>query len=395
MRGKKFGWLFSGASALGALLGAIFMEGQIERTADSPAQRVLWAGAFFLILFAFGFVAMQLAMAMNKTYKVQRSPMWPVAFLLAGVLVFGIAAGGQYLFMYSKEEVTTSAQVDMVLLLDASGSMDSSGFNDPRTEAACRFVDSMRDDSRLQAVSFAGRVIDSTGLLPMDAANKDILKQMIRAIDASGTTDFNEPLSLAMNTLNSQGRPDCNKAVVLLTDGQADLDSRVVSDYLASDIRVFTIRISYSTSLTGDEQALVDLAQGTGGFDTLLVPRADGSIDTAAMLQAFQDAFQATSETKINMREDLIVYAKNGVTFWQWLLRVLVFALCAIVIGFGYFGTVSIPSIIGNGALGVAGGVLVSILESGGFFLCALITVLLVGTAYVFLDLRGEDHYDV
>lgn len=395
MRGKQFSWLLSGASALGAVLGMVFMGGQIDRATNTPGERALWAGAFFLMLFMLGFAALQLAMLLNRTHKVERRPMWWVAFLLACVLVFGIGAGGQYLFMYSKEDVIVPAEVDMVLLLDASGSMEMGGFNTPRTDAACQFVDSLSDDCRLQAISFAGTVLDSTQLLPMSSANKSTLKQMITAIDASGTTDFNEPLRQAMDTLNDQGRQNCNKAVILLTDGQSGLDSSVVDDYLNSDIRVFTIRISEFTSLDSDEQALVDLANNTGGFDTLLQCRSDGSIDTADMLTAFQDAFEATSESRVNMREDLIVYAEDDITLWQFVIRAVVIVLCAIITGFGYFGQISLPSVVSSGVMGLIAAILVTVLEGAGYFLCALVITLLVETAYVFLDLRGEDHYDV
>ena len=72
-------------------------------------------------MFVFGFAAVQLAMALSRKYRAERPRRWWAAFLIACVLIFGIAAGGQYLFMYSREEITVPAEVDMVLLLDASG----------------------------------------------------------------------------------------------------------------------------------------------------------------------------------------------------------------------------------------------------------------------------------
>lgn len=395
MRGKQFGWVLSGASALGALIGMIFMSVQMNRAADSSLGRALWVGGFFLMLFVFGFCALQLAIMLNKTYQVQRRPLWWVAFLLACVLIFGISTVGQFAFMYSTEKVLVPAEVDMVLLLDASSSMAAFGYNDSRTDAACQFVDSLSEDCRLQGVSFAGTVLDSTQLLTMNTANKATLKQMISAIDAAGSTDFNEPLRQAMDTLNREGRPDSKKAVVLLTDGQSELDSGVVSSYVGSDILVFTVRIDKSSSLDLDEQALVDLATQTGGFDTHLVPGPGGKVNAGDMLQAFQSAFEATSQVEVNMREDLIVYAEDGITFGQFLIRTLVIVLCTVVIGFGYFGKISLPSIISGGVAGLIASVLVCILEGAGYALCALILVLLTGTAYVFLDLRGEDHVDV
>lgn len=395
MRGKQFGWVLSGASALGALCAMLLLTMQMENAMDTPAGRAVWVGAFFLMMFVFGFCALQLAMLLSRKYKVERPRLWWAAFLLACVLVFGIGFGGQYLFMYSKEEVVVPAEVDMVLLLDASGSMESYGYIEPRNDAACQFVDSLDEHCRLQAVAFAGRVMDSTQLLKTDSANKAVLKQMISAIDASGITDFNEPLKLAKDTLDSQGRPDCNKAVILLTDGDSPLDPDVINMYVNSDIRVFSIRISSDSILIANAQALADFAQNTGGSDTQLTPNPDGSIDTADMVKAFRDAFEATSETEVNMRKDLIIYAEDGVTMWQFVIRALVIVLCAVIIGIGYFGVISLPSAISSGVMGLITAILVTVLEGVGYFLCELVVVLLVGTGYVFLDLRGEDHFDV
>ena len=319
MRGKKIGWLFSGASMFGAFLGVFLTSRRLNIEAYQAAERITLVGSIFAIMFVCGFLGLHLTMMLSRTYKVERKPMGLVAFVLVAILLFGIGAGGQYLFMYSKEEVTRPAEVDMVLLLDASSSM--LGNTDSRTDAACQFVDSLSEDCRLQTIAFAGTVLDSTQLLTMNSTNKTTVKQMITAIDASGMTDFNEPLQQAMDTLNNQGRQNCNKAVVLLTDGQSDLDSNLVKNYESSDIQVFTIRISRETYLDGDARALVDLANNTGGFDTQLIPQTDGSIQTGDMLKAFQEAFKATSETKVNMRKDLIVYAKDGITFVQFLIR--------------------------------------------------------------------------
>ena len=395
MKGKRFSLFLSGISALGVFGGMLIMLNQIDRVTNQPGERALWMGAFFLVVFVLGFVALQLAMAIYKNYRVERPGLWWAAFLVTCVLIFGIGAGGQYLFMFSREEVVIPAEVDMVLLLDASGSMETGGYSGPRTDAACQFVDSLDESSRLQAVSFAGTVVDSTALLPADSANKDQLKQMIRTIDASGTTDFNEPLTLAMNTLNSQGRPNCNKAVILLTDGQSTLDSSVVDQYLNTDIRVFTIRISNVSSLTAEEQALVDFATNTKGFDAHLMPRSDGSIDTSAMLQAFKDAFDATSETNVNMRKGLIVCSQEGVTMWQFLIRVLVMVLCAVVIGFGYFRRISPAAVLSSAVMGLSAAVLVTALDGEGIFVCTLVTVLLIETPFVFLELRREDQLNV
>ena len=381
-------------SLIGAVLFAILITPRNFDALSHAGERIFWAGGFFLAVFAGGFAGLHLTLHFSKKYKIQRTGLWLPAFLLACVLLFGIGAGGQALFMYSKEEVLVPASADMVLLLDASGSMDSSGYTQPRTDAGCQFVNNLSDDNRLQAVSFAGTVLDSTGLINMDTQGKNTLTQFIQGIDSVGATDFNAPLRQAMQTLTAQGRADCGKAVILLTDGDGDLDSDVIKTYVGSDVKVFTIRISSDTYLSFDAQALADFAKDTGGFDVQLTPAADGTVDAADMLKAFQDAFQATAETRVNMSKDLLVYAEQT-SFWQFLLRTVVFILCAMLIGIGYFGQFSRRLLAANGVCGLVSAVLVTLLNGSSYGLCVTVICLLMATAFVSLDMNGEDVYDV
>jgi|GEM_PF-1509042 len=381
-------------SLVGAVLFAILITPRNFDALSTAGERIFWVGGFFLAVFAGGFAGLHLTLHFSRKYKIQRSKLWLPAFLLVCVLLFGIGAGGQALFMYSKEEVLVPASADMVLLLDASGSMDSSGYTRPRTDAGCQFVNSLSDDNRLQAVSFAGTVLDSTSLINMDTQGKNTLTQFIQGIDSVGATDFNAPLRQAMQTLSKQGRADCGKAVILLTDGDGDLDSDVIKTYVGSDVKVFTIRISSDTYLNSEAQALADFAADTGGFDVQLTPAADGTVDAADMLKAFQDAFQATTETRVNMSKDLLVYAEQT-SFWQFLLRTLVFILCAILIGIGYFGQFSLKLLVANGACGLISAVLVTLLNGSSYGLCVAVICLLMATAFVSLDMNGEDVYDV
>lgn len=381
-------------SLVGAALFALLITPQNFDALSTAGERIFWVGGFFLAVFAGGFAGLHLTLHFSRKYKIQRSRFWIPAFLLACVLLFGIGAGGQALFMYSKEEVLVPASADMVLLLDASGSMDASGYTQPRTDAGCQFVGSLSDDNRLQAVSFAGTVLDSTSLVNMDAQGKNTLTQFIQGIDSVGATDFNAPLRQAMQTLNQYGRADCGKAVILLTDGDGDLDSDVIKTYLSSDVKVFTIRISSDSYLSYDAQVLADFATDTGGFDVQLTPAADGTVNAADMLKAFQDAFQATSETRVNMSKDLLVYAEQT-SFWQFLLRVIVFILCAVLIGIGYFGQFSLKSSVANGVCGFVSAVLVTLLNGSSYGVCVAVICLLMTTAFVSLDMKGEDVYDV
>lgn len=393
MSRKKFSLSAWIASLGGALLGAAIIAPE-NWTLDSSTDRILWAGAFFLVVFFCGFLGLQLALQLSRKYKVERPRGWVVSMLLAGALLFCSGACGQALFMYSREAITIPAEVDMVLLLDASGSMDSAGYDRPRTEAGCQFVDSLDEKNRLQAISFASTVLNNTQLLVTDDAGRETLKQFIYGIDSIGMTNFNDPLYEALDTLEDEGREKCNHAVILLTDGAGDIDQNVIDEYLDTDIKVFSIRIDNSPVLDYQAQALADFAAATGGFDAQLIPNADGSINTADLLTAFQNAFQATSETRLKMSEDLLVCTENT-TLWQFIVRAVTLMICSAIFGFGYFGRINVKSLSLHAIVGFTLAVLISILGNAGYSACVFLLCLLMAAAYVTLNLDAGDEINV
>ena len=394
MSGRKFFPSATLGSLIGAALAAFLFSPERWGAGSSAEERIIGMGLLVLAVFAGGFGGLLLGCRLSRTYQVQRSRGWIPALCLTCVLIFGISAVGQALFMYSKEEVVVSASADVVLLLDASGSMESSGYHGARTDAGCQFVESLGEDNRMQAVCFAGKVLDSSSLLDMDAQGKHVLTQFIQGIDSVGTTDFNQPLETAMQTLTQEGRADAGKAVILLTDGEGSLDNDIVSVYKNGDVKVFTIRISSSSNMSTEARALAGLAADTDGFDVQLTPKADGTVDAADMLEAFQEAFQATTDTQVKMSKDLLICSQET-TPYQFLIRAIVFVLCAILFGVGYYGQLSAKSALANGVCGMVAAVVVSLLGGVGYGLCAVFFCLLMATAFVWLEVGGGDVYDV
>lgn len=393
MKGKEFCASAWAASAFGGLLGAAIMTPSNWQL-DTSRSRIIWAGTFFLVVFLCGDIGLQLALRFSRKYKVEMPRHWIIALLLAGVLLFGLGAGGQALFMYSREEITVPADVDMVLLLDASGSMAAANYSDSRTNAACQFVDSLSENNQLQAISFTGSVQDYSSMLVMDDGGKQTLKQLIRSIRSTGGTDFNEPLRKAMETLQNQGRADCNKAVLLLTDGMASISTEIRNAYLSSGIKVFSIRIDSSNRLSSNAKALVDFAVSTGGFDAQLVPQTGGGVDAANMLTAFQNAFQATSETRTNMSSDLIICSESATT-WQFLVRAVTMMLCSVIFGLGYFGRIQMMPLLLHIGFGFVLCLLISFLGGGSYVVCVIMLCIMMAAAYVSLRPGMGEEMDV
>jgi len=148
--------------------------------------------------------------------------------------------------------------VDVVLIIDSSGSMLD---NDPaglRKEAAKVFVDTMVNNDMVSIVDFDG---GTRVAYPLQAVTDDrsAVKAAINTIDSSGSTNIGAGLQTGYNQLLSS--PNTNpKAAVLLTDGQGNYNNQA-NLYKDQGWPVFTIGLSSSA----DEQLLRAIANETGG----------------------------------------------------------------------------------------------------------------------------------
>ena len=156
--------------------------------------------------------------------------------------------------------------VDVVLIIDSSGSMVN---NDPaglRKEAAKVFVDTMVNNDMVSIVDFDG---GTRVAYPLQAVTDDrsAIKAAINTINSSGSTNIGAGLQTGYTQLLSS--PNSNpKAAVLLTDGQGNYNNQA-DLYKDKGWPVFTIGLSSSA----DEQLLRRIANETGGqYFALLDP---------------------------------------------------------------------------------------------------------------------------
>lgn len=149
---------------------------------------------------------------------------------------------------FNKGERTTEEVVtylDVMFIIDSSGSMTS---NDPygyRKTAAKRFVDALLPGSR------AGLVMgDRAGVVDFDSYAKllqpltedfESVKTAIDSIDSSGGTDIGAGVSLANNELIIKSTNDRLKVEILLTDGQGSYSSAYTNEVVNNNIVIYTI----------------------------------------------------------------------------------------------------------------------------------------------------------
>ncbi len=149
--------------------------------------------------------------------------------------------------------------LDVVFVIDSSGSMSSNDSQNLRLEAARAFVEKLTEDDRAAVIDF-----DSSAYLLQEFTNDhDALHNAINRIDHSGGTDLAEGIELAINqfTNDSYMRPDTYKYIIFLTDGYGYYDSSLTDKAIENNIVIYTVGLGNGV----DDSLLQNIANNTGG----------------------------------------------------------------------------------------------------------------------------------
>jgi len=188
---------------------------------------------------------------------------WKVAAPRVGVaLETGRAAGGRGATRHAHGLLTVvppsvdagagAVPRDLIVLLDTSGSMAG----EPLAQAVrvtSALVDTLRAGDRLEMIEFssAPRRWKSGAVAATDPARREAVA-WLRALRASGSTEMRTGILEALAGV----RPDAQRQVVLITDGQIGFESQVVAaicDRLPPASRLHTVGVgsAVNRSLTG------------------------------------------------------------------------------------------------------------------------------------------------
>jgi Mg-chelatase subunit ChlD len=156
---------------------------------------------------------------------------------------------------------TSGAALDVVFVVDVSGSMSGNDPNGLRVDGAKAFVDKMRPQDRAAVVafnSFARREIDLTKL-DNEAAITSVKAALERTREPGGGTSISAAVSEATAILANNGSTNLRVAI-LLTDGQSGYDPNLTVQAAQNLIGIHTVGLGAGVS----ESLLQGIASGTG-----------------------------------------------------------------------------------------------------------------------------------
>ena len=149
--------------------------------------------------------------------------------------------------------------LDVVFVIDSSGSMSSNDGNGLRITAAKEFVAKLGGNDRAAVVDFDS----SATLLQAFTNDHDLLNTAIESINSSGGTNLSNGINMAIAqfTAESYTRTDAYKYIIFLTDGDGSYSSSYTTTAAENGINVYTIGLGSGV----DAEILTEIAEGTGG----------------------------------------------------------------------------------------------------------------------------------
>lgn len=154
------------------------------------------------------------------------------------------------------------ANIDAVLALDSSGSMEENDSGRQRIDAAGSFVSALIDGDQAAVVDF-----DLTArLLQSLTTNHPLVTAALAQVDQSGGTSISAGVAASLDELDARGLSGHQRVVVLLTDGRGAYAPALTARAVESATTIYTVGLGSAT----DEALLDEIASATGGRFYLL-----------------------------------------------------------------------------------------------------------------------------
>jgi Ca-activated chloride channel family protein len=158
--------------------------------------------------------------------------------------------------------------VDLVLVVDASGSMSGDKINAVRSSLV-EFTTLLGDRDRLEVLTFNYEIHELTPLTELGDKRADVQRRVSGIIE-EGDTRLYDAVLRAYQDLNELGDPNHIRAIVVLSDGQDTASGNSLDSVLAmigshSESGDATKVFSIAYGNDADENVLQNIAEITGG----------------------------------------------------------------------------------------------------------------------------------
>ena len=185
--------------------------------------------------------------------------------------------------------------VDLVIVLDRSGSMKGRKIDDAR-QAVLKLLSSLGAKDRFALVTYSDGVQIASSLLNVTRKNQQLMESAVSRVRVGGGTNLGAGLQAGINLLGSFDRNTNAAKVILISDGLAN--KGITDVQTLSGIAAVAVEKEFAVSTVGvgdefNEYLMTAIAdQGTGSYYYLENP--------AAFAEVFQKEFHDTRTSIVN-----------------------------------------------------------------------------------------------
>lgn len=173
--------------------------------------------------------------------------------------------------------------VDMVIVLDRSGSMGGKKIADAK-QAALNLLSSLSARDRFGLVTYSDGVQRPSNLVKVTPANRELLRSIISSISAGGATNLGAGLREGINVLQSARENGNVRKVILISDGLAN---RGITDPVSlGNMAAVSVEKEFAVSTVGVG------ADFNEHLMTLIADRAAGNYYYLENPEAFVEVFR-------------------------------------------------------------------------------------------------------
>jgi Ca-activated chloride channel family protein len=218
------------------------------------------------------------------------------------------------------KQLTTSTPLDLIFVLDTSGSMSEDDKIDQARRAVRYCLSQLGENDRFAIVRFSTEVEKYTeGLTSATAAELARAREWVGGLRAAGGTNIAEALETALELAGHEGGATSSPArrhmIIFVTDGvptvgetSADRILDLVSKRIEKqDVRVFTFGVGHDVNT----RLLDQLAERSRGWAEYVAPKEDLEVPVARLFDKVARPALSSPEISIEGTEVFDVYPKK------------------------------------------------------------------------------------
>uniref|UniRef100_A0A7N5ZU55 VWFA domain-containing protein n=1 Tax=Anabas testudineus TaxID=64144 RepID=A0A7N5ZU55_ANATE len=150
---------------------------------------------------------------------------------------------------------------DMLIVVDASGSVSGLTLKLIRTSVN-KMLETLSDDDYVNVVFVSNTCFQN--LVQANVRNKRVLKDGVKNITAKGITNYTAGFELAFEQLaQNVSRANCNKIIMLFTDGGEERAEEFFKKYNPKQVRIFTFSVGQHNY---DKEPIKSMACNNKGY---------------------------------------------------------------------------------------------------------------------------------